>query len=99
MFSCRNNRNKTFCLKKKKALYSKCPIILNTKVPGIMAYANSEDPDQTAPEGAVCSCSTLIAIPLCILRNKCIKANFRPKQKVWNKMLNYLGHLPYLKLC
>ena len=29
-----------------------------------MTHANSEDPDQTAPEGAVWSGSTLFAIPL-----------------------------------
>ena len=33
--------------------YSKCPKISNTKVSDKMAYANSTDPDQTAPEGAV----------------------------------------------
>ena len=33
--------------------YSKCPKISNTKVSDLMAYANSVDPDQTAPEGAV----------------------------------------------
>ena len=33
--------------------YSKCPKILYTKVADKMAYANSADPDQTAPEGAV----------------------------------------------
>ena len=38
-----------------------------------MAYANSADPDQTAPEGAVWLGSTLFAIPLNMLRNKCIK--------------------------
>ena len=29
-----------------------------------MTYANSADPDQTAPEGAVWSGSTLFAIPI-----------------------------------
>ena len=33
--------------------YSKCPKISNTKVSDRIAYANSVDPDQTAPEGAV----------------------------------------------
>ena len=33
------------------------------KVADKMAYANSADPDQTAPEGAVWSGSTLFAIP------------------------------------
>ena len=36
-----------------------------------MAYANSADPDQTAP--AVWSGSALFAIPPIILRNNCIK--------------------------
>ena len=37
-----------------------------------MAYTNSADPDQTAPEGAVWSGSTLFAIPLSL--NKCIES-------------------------
>ena len=32
--------------------YGKCPKILNTKVSDKMTYANSVDPDQTAPEGS-----------------------------------------------
>ena len=32
------------------------------------------DPDQSAPEGAVLSGSSLFAIPLSILRDKCIKS-------------------------
>ena len=35
--------------------YVKCPKISHTKVSDKMAYANSADPDQTAPEGAVWS--------------------------------------------
>ena len=38
----------------------------NTKASDKMTYANSVDPDQTAPEGAVWSGSTLFAIPLII---------------------------------
>ena len=34
-------------------MYSKCPKISNTKVSDKMTYANSADPDQTAPKGAV----------------------------------------------
>ena len=34
-------------------MYGKCPKYLNTKISKKMAYANSADPDQTAPEGAV----------------------------------------------
>ena len=44
-----------------------------------MAYANSADPDQTAPEGAVWSDSTLFTIPLYILRNNCIKSKISVK--------------------
>ena len=33
--------------------YGKCPKNSNTKVSDKMTYANSVDPDQTAPEGAV----------------------------------------------
>ena len=33
--------------------YGKCPKISYTKVADIMGYANSADPDQTAPGGAV----------------------------------------------
>ena len=39
-----------------------------------IAYANSVDPDQTAPVDAVWSGSTLFAIPLSILRNNCTKS-------------------------
>ena len=39
-----------------------------------MAYANSADPDQTAPEGAVWSGSALFVIPLNLLRNNYIKS-------------------------
>ena len=35
--------------------YGKCPKISYTKVADKMPYANTADPDQTAPEGAVCS--------------------------------------------
>ena len=40
--------------------YNKCPKISNTKVSEKMTYANSADPDQTAPKGAVWSGSTLL---------------------------------------
>ena len=33
--------------------YGKCPKISNTKLSDKMTYANSADPDQTAPSGAV----------------------------------------------
>ena len=54
--------------------YGKCPKISYQKVSDNMAYANSADQDQTAPSGAVCSRSTLFAIPLSILRNSYIKS-------------------------
>ena len=56
-----------------------------------MAHANSVEPDQTAPEGAVWSGSTLFAIPLGILGNNCIKKKW--VKKVWNKVFEILGHL------
>ena len=61
---------------------SKCPKISYTLVSDKIAYANSADPDQTAPEGAVCSGFTLFAIPLSILRKKKTvqKAKIRPKR-------------------
>ena len=46
-------------------LYGKCPKISYTKVSDKIAYANSADPDQTAPEGAIWSGSTLFAMPKC----------------------------------
>ena len=54
--------------------FAKCPKILYTKVSEKLAYANSANPDQTAPEGAVWSGSTLFAIPLIILRSSCMKS-------------------------
>ena len=33
--------------------YGKCPRILNTIMSDKIAYANTADPDQTAPDGAV----------------------------------------------
>ena len=53
-----------------------------TKVPDKMAYANSVDHDQTAPEGAVWSGSTLFAIPLSILRKNFM---YRKKQNLNQK--------------
>ena len=55
-------------------IYGKCPKISNTKVSDKMTYANSADPDQAAPSGAVWSGSTMFAIPLSILSNRCIKS-------------------------
>ena len=44
--------------------YGNCPEISHTNFSGKMAYANSADRNQTAPEGEVRSGSTLFAIPL-----------------------------------
>ena len=76
----------------RKTVYGKCPKISNTKVSDKMIYANSADPDQTAPEGAVWSGSRLFAIPLSILSNRCIKSKIMAKT-VWNKKFEILGHL------
>ena len=51
----------------------KCPKISYTKVSNKLAHANSVDPDQMAPGGAVDQGSAMFAIPLSILRNNCIK--------------------------
>ena len=75
--------------------YDQCPKISYTKVSDKMAYANSVDHDQTAPEGAVWSGSTLFGIPLSILRNNCMKSKNYAK-KVWNFVFEILGHLLYL---
>ena len=60
-----------------------------------VAYVNSADPDQTAPEGAVWSGSTVFAIPLIILWNNCTKKNNKNlAKKVWNNLFEILEHLP-----
>ena len=53
--------------------------MLNTKFSDKLSNANSADPDQTVPSGAVWSGSTLFAIPVSILGNNCIKQNLRQK--------------------
>ena len=55
-----------------------------------MAYANSPDKEE-----AVWSGSTLFAILQSTLKNNCIKTKFRLK-KVWNKVFEILGYLPYV---
>ena len=50
MFSWRNKKKMII-----EIPYSKCPKLWNTNVSDKMQYANSADPDQTAPEGAVWS--------------------------------------------
>ena len=69
----------------------KYPKISYTKVSDKMTYANSADPDQTAPLEAVWSESKLFAIPLSILRNN-IKSKIMVKN-VRNKVFKILGHL------
>ena len=75
--------------------YSKCSKILYTKVSDKMAYPDCADPEQTAPDGAVWSGSTLFAIPLGILRDNCIKSKIYAK-KDCNKVLEILGRLLYV---
>ena len=69
-----------------------------------MANANSVVQDQTAPEGAVRSESTLFVISLSFFKKqmhksscghgtKAVKSKFRPKK--CEIMLDILGHLPY----
>ena len=59
--------------------YSKCPKVLYTKVADKILYANSIDPDQTAPKGAVWSGSILFAFQLSVLSNNCIKSKILAK--------------------
>ena len=75
-------------------VYSKCPKISNTKISDKMPYANSADPDQTAPERTVLSASSLFTIPLSIFKRRMHKKKRNLSKKVWNKMLEILGHLP-----
>ena len=51
-------------------------------------YANSADPDQTAPEGTVLSASSLFTIPRSIFKRQMHKKKNLSK-KVWNKMEIY----------
>ena len=62
-------------------MYGKCPKLSYSKVANKMAYANSVDPDEPAPEGAVWAGSTLFAFPLSILRNNCMKRKSLKKKK------------------
>ena len=74
--------------------YGKCPKILYIKVADKMACANSADPDQTVPEGAVWSGSMQFAISLCILRTNCIESKIKAKI-VWNRVYKIWGLVPY----
>ena len=57
----------------------KCLRISYSKVVDKMVYANSADPDQNAPEGAVWSRSTQFATSLSILKNNLKKQILGPK--------------------
>ena len=59
-----------------KTIYSKCPKIMYTKGSDKMSYANSADPDQISPEGAVWSGATQYVIQWSIA----LKAEFREKK-------------------
>ena len=60
------------------------------KVADEMAY--SADPDQNASKGAFRSGSTLLTIPLSILRNNYIKSKIYTKK--YGIVFESLGHLP-----
>ena len=83
MLSCAPDTLVATCCQIKNIQYRKCPKILHTKVADKMAYANSADPDQTAPSGVVWSGSKLFAIPLSIQRYNCINSKIYVKT-VWN---------------
>ena len=63
-----------------------------------MANANSADPDQTAPKGAVWSGSTLFAIPLSSLQNNCIEKQNLGQKKVSGIKCEILGLNEFIKL-
>ena len=85
---------KLFIIGYPKWIYGECPKISNTKVSEKMTYTNSADPDQTAPEGAVWSGSTLFAMPLSILKQQVLKKRNLGQKTVWNKVFGILEHLP-----
>ena len=74
VYNCAKNhaciRNSTILLK----IWLLAVLLLNFVHHKLTWYANSADPDQTAPEGAVWSGSTLFAISLNILRNDYLKS-------------------------
>ena len=88
-----------------KFFYGNCPKILYNIFPDKMTCANSADPDQTVPSGAVWLGYTLFAIPSCFLFllspsfffflmwNTNIKINLCKIK--YEKVLNNLGHLLY----
>ena len=69
--------------------YGKCPKILNTKVSDKMAYANSVDPDQTAPGEAVWSGSTLFAIPICNFKKQLHKKRNKVQNSLEESVQNF----------
>ena len=62
----------------------------------VNSYANSVDPDQTAPEGLI-RVYTVCHLTTYFKKKKCIKSKILAK-KVWNKVFEILGHLYSMKL-
>ena len=67
---------------KYQIMYSKCCKNSNTKVSDKMAYANSVDPDQTAPEGAVIRVFTVYH------STKYFKKNLQKEQNLGQKRMD-----------
>ena len=61
---------------------NKCPKISYAKVSDKIAFADSADPDQTAPWGAVWSGSTLLAIPLNVFGNNYIEKQILSQNRI-----------------
>ena len=59
-----------------------------------MTYANSADPDQTAPQGAVRSGLHCLPFHYVLWETTALTAKFRLK-KVWNKVFEILRHLSF----
>ena len=70
-------------------MYGKCPKISYTNVSDKMAYANSANPDQSAPEGVYTVCHSTKSF------NKQLHKNQNLSQKSMRKVFEILGHLPY----
>ena len=64
-FCKRRQLSQTVSLFKISYIYGKCPKFSYDKVSDKMAYANSADPDQTAPKGAVWSGSVYHSTKYC----------------------------------
>ena len=81
---------------KGKKDYNKCNKISYTNISDEMAYANSVNLDQTAPEEAVWSGFTLFVIPQSILKKQLHKKQ-NLGQKVMEKVFEILGTLNLYK--